>query len=288
MSNPIVDWSYESRADELEAIRWYLTRRLDQQTKLDPELGIAVNAYEHLRHVVKLPDLGRFIRVPLKPFRTSSWLWADRGTAQWLKIPEFPKLPFTKLCAASQNTVLGYFNAEYPAFYPMDITEVADWGVLKELSKLAKDAKHSERRVVAEVELSESLHSVIVFSIDFSAGAERAEHWFKRWHQENKHRFAKTGRSQAGTRAKNNPLGELKDLAVARLLALHSFNQTEASRWARTNRPLDAEGRVIRWFNRRNAKKPGGGASRLFNDPRNWDRAARRFEKNLRTFLVSQ
>ena len=69
MSGSIIKWSYASRADELEAIRWYLTGRLDQQTKLDLEWGAAVNAHEHLRHVVSLPELGRFVKVPLRPIR---------------------------------------------------------------------------------------------------------------------------------------------------------------------------------------------------------------------------
>jgi hypothetical protein len=285
LSGSIVKWSHASDDGELEAIRWYLTAHLDQQTKLDLEWGAAVNAYEHLRHVVNIPNLGRFVQVPLRFIRTSVGLCADPETGQWLKIPEFPELPFTELSPRSKNTLFTYFKAEYPAFYPMDITEVADWGVLKDLSRLAKDGKRSEETVVAEIEVS-SQHSAIVFSVDFSAGAKRAEYWFtKRWLKENKHRFAKDGRSQAGTRAKNNPLVELKDLAVARLLALHSFNRIEASRWARTKQPRDSEGRVIPWFNRRNAENAGA-ASPLFKDLRDLDRAARRFEKNLQAYLV--
>lgn len=282
MSNPVVEWEYASIDDEREAIRWYLRRHLNAETKLDLELGLAVNAYEYLRHVVKLPDLGRFIQVPLKAIRTGVWLSADVKAE--LEIEEFPKLPFTKLSTASKKTVLGRFNAECPTFYPMDITEVADCGVLRDLAQLAQDGKHSEGRVVAEVQVSPQ-HSAIVLSIDFGAGPKRAEYWIKRWIEENKHQFAKAGRTLAGTRAKNSPLIELKDLAVARLLALHSFNSKKASQWARTDRPRDSDGRVIRWFNRRGAKNAGA-ASPLFKEFRDWDRAAVRFEKRLQAYLV--
>ena len=253
MSGSIIKWSYVSRDDELEAIRWYLTGRLDQQTELDLKWGAAVNAYEHLRHVVNLPELGRFVQVPLKLIRTGVLLGTDVKTE--LKTPEFPELPFTELSTTSKNAVLFYCKAECPTFYPMDITEVADWGVLKDLSKLAKDEKNSEKTVIAEVEVSPQ-HSAIVCSVDFSAGAKRAKYWIERWIEENKNRFAKSGRPQAGTRAKNNPLVELKDLAVARLLALHSFDPIKASRWARANQPRNSEGRLIPWFNRRNAGMP--------------------------------
>jgi hypothetical protein len=285
VSNPVVEWSYRSRDDELEAIRWYLTGHLDAQTKLDLEWGAAVNAYEHLRHVVKLPNRARSLQVPLKLIRTAWYFLADAKTE--LHLPQFPELPFGKLSPTSKNSVLRRFNgAEYPAFHPMDITEVHDWGVLEDLAKLYKASKRSEDTVVAEVEVSPQ-QSVIVCSIDFDAGPARAEHWFKRWIETNKHRFAKAGRSQAGTRAKNSPLIELKDLAVARLLALHSFNSNEASRWARSNQPRDSEGKKIPWFNKRSAKN-GGAVSALFKEHRDWNRAASRFEKNLLTYLVRQ
>jgi hypothetical protein len=284
VSSSITKWSYTSRDGELEAIRWYLTGRLDQQTELDLEWGAAVNAYEHLRHVVNLPALGRFVQVPLKLIRTGVWLQADVKAE--LEIPEFPKLPFSELSSTSKNTVLRCFNAEYPAFYPMDVTEVHDWGVLKDLEKLYKDGKHSEKTVIGEVEVSPQ-HSVIVFSVDFGSGPNRAKHWFNRWIEENKHRFAGDGRALAGDRAKNSPLVELKDLAVARLLALHSFDHIKASTWARTDRRRDSEGKVIPWFNRRGAKNAGA-ASPLFRDYRNWNRAAARFEKNLLSYLVGQ
>jgi hypothetical protein len=287
LSGSIVKWSRASDDGELEAIRWYLTGHLDRRTKLDLELGAAVNAYEHLRHLVNIPELGSSVQVPLKPIRASVWLRADPKTGQWLKIPEFPELPFTELTPSSKKTVFSYFKAEYPAFYPMDITEVADWGILKDLSRLAKDGKRSEERVVAEIEVSPQ-ESAIVFSVDFSAGAKRAEYWFtKRWLKENKHRFANDGRRSSGTRAKNNPLLELKDLAVARLLALHDFDRTKASRWAWSNQPRDSQGKVIPWFNRRNAKYAGA-TSPLFEDLRDWNRATKRFERNLLTYLVRQ
>ena len=42
-----VEWPGKSRRRELEAIRWYLTGRLDVDTKLDLSLGNAVADYEY-------------------------------------------------------------------------------------------------------------------------------------------------------------------------------------------------------------------------------------------------
>jgi hypothetical protein len=75
VSGPDVKWSYASRDDELEAVCWYLTGRLDSQTKLDSQLGAIVNIYEHLRHAVTLPDLGRFLQLPMRAIGACEWIW---------------------------------------------------------------------------------------------------------------------------------------------------------------------------------------------------------------------
>ena len=61
MSDENIKWDYASRDFELEAIGWYLTGRLDSQTKLDSRLGAGVNAYEYLRHAVEVPNRRRFL-----------------------------------------------------------------------------------------------------------------------------------------------------------------------------------------------------------------------------------
>jgi hypothetical protein len=268
-------WDYASREAELEAIGWYLTGRLDANSKLDLELGTAVNACEHLRHAIKLPGIGRFLKVPFKRARTAVVLSADFKTGQWLDIPEFPQFPCTKFSPSSREALLNYFNAEQPAFYPADIRELEDWGVLKDLSKLAKSSKHAKQTVTGEIGVFRQT-SVIPFTVDFSARLKVVERSFQRWKEENRSRFAKDGRSLAGTRAANNPLVELKDLAVARLLYLHSFDVRQASKWAHDSQPLDASRRIIPWFNKKQDAKE---RSRLFEDSRDWDRALKRFEK---------
>ena len=83
MSSSITKWSYTSRDGELEAIRWYLTGRLDQQTELDLEWGAAVNAYEHLRHVVnrmRIHSADSQIKVdPAEDFQSGRLLSRKKG-----------------------------------------------------------------------------------------------------------------------------------------------------------------------------------------------------------------
>jgi hypothetical protein len=281
----LLKWDYASREDELEAIRWYLVGRLDVQTKLSSQLGAAVNAYEHLRHAVKFPTFQQSFRVQLKLVGISIQLWTDPVTGRLLLAPEFPARPFTKLSPGSREAVLRDFEPKLLAFYPTAIWELDYWGVLKKLSELAKD--DAEETATGEVEVFSQV-SVIPFTVDFLAGVTGAQQSFRRWIKENKHRFAeRDGRSLAGARAKNNPLGQLKDLAAARLLALHNFDPAQASRWAWENQPRDSQGRVIPWFKMRNAKtRKTKEASPVFEDLRDWNQTAKRFEKNLDTFLV--
>jgi hypothetical protein len=285
VSDPFPKWGYSSPEEELETIRWYLVGRLDLQTKLDPRLSVGVNAYEYLRHAVHLPNLGRFLQVPMKSIGACEAIFPDPETGQWLKVPEFPKLPFPKLSLSSKEIVLEFLNAKYPAFNPVDIAELAYWGVLEELLELAKITKGSERIVPAEIEVFRQT-SVIPFAVNFGAGVKEAERSVQHWIRENRHRFAKDGRSLAGARARNNPSGELKDLAIARLLYLNDFNIQEASKWARKSRPRDSDGRLIPWFNKRGGR--GRWFSGPFKDQRDWTRALERFKKNLQAFLGSQ
>jgi hypothetical protein len=285
VSEPIIKWSYSSRDDELEAIRWYLVGRLDPQTKLDLRLSIGVNLYEYLRHAVHRPNPGRFLQVPMKSIGACEVIFADPQTGQWLKIPEFPKLPFPKLSLSSKAIALEFLNAKYPAFNPVDIAELAHWGVLKELSELGKIAKGSEQIVPGEIEVFRQT-SVIPFAVNFGAGVKEFERSVQHWIRENRHRFAKDGRSLAGARARDNPCNQLKDLAVARLLSLHGFDIGEASKWARRSQPRDSEGRLVPWFNKRGGR--GRWLSGIFKDQRDWMRAVERFQKNLQAFLGSQ
>ena len=83
-------WSYASPDYELDAIRWYLTGRLDAETKLDSALGTAVNAYEYLRHAIELPALRelsadqKFLHVPRKFPGGGTLLSPDPETGQSL------------------------------------------------------------------------------------------------------------------------------------------------------------------------------------------------------------
>jgi hypothetical protein len=287
---PIIEWDYASREDELEAIRCYLTGRLDLQRKLDLRLGTIVNIYEYLRHAVKfpfpenpdLPNHGKVLQLPMKAIGACELIWPDLETGQWLKVSEFPTLPFTKLCESSRGVVLSFLEAQSPAFHVLDITELADWGLLDEFSELAEVSASSKERVPAEIEFSEG-KSVFAIEVNFGAGVKAVDRFYERWKEENRHRFA-NARSLAGVRANAGCLLGLKDLAAARLLALQDYDPIEASQWAQTNQPRDPEKRRIPWVN----KRKGKGRSLLFRNLRDWDRAVNRFGHNLHSFLVSQ
>jgi hypothetical protein len=287
MRKPIIEWDYVSREDELEAVRWYMVGRLDVRTKLNPQLGASVNAHEHLRHAVKFSTSQRSFRVHLKLVGETIQLWADSTGQLFCNVPEFPKLPFTKLPPDSRKAVLWQFEPGLLAFYPTAAWKLEHWGVLKKLSELAKDWIDVEGPVIGEVEVFSQV-SVIPFTVDFGASVTEAQRSFGRWIKENEYRFAeKEGRSLAGARAKNNPLGELKDLSVARLLALHKFDPVQASRWAWENQPRDSQGRIIPWFKMRNTDvRKSKKASPVFVDLRDWKQTVERFEKNLEAFLV--
>jgi hypothetical protein len=282
VSDPItIEWDYASREDELEAIRWYLTGHLDLQTKLDLRLGTAVNIYEYLRHAVKRPNL-KFLQLPMKAIGAYELIWPDPETGQWLKVPEFPQLPFTKLTADSRETVLRFLDAKFPAFQDVGVQEFVDWGIAKALSKLAKVSKYSKERVIAEVEVCPQI-SVIPFVVDFSKGPKEAERAAVDWIRQNRHRFT-DGRSLAGRRAGDNPCLGLKDLAVTRLLYFHNSDVKEARKWARKSHPRDPNDHLIPWFNKRGAKP----FSDVLKDPRDWMLAVPRFKKNLQGFTCSQ
>ena len=290
MSDPvIINWDYASGDDELEVVRWYLAARLDLQTKLESRLGISACAYEYLRHAIKLPmievpRLGKALQIPMENIGACQWIWPDRETGRWLAIPEFPQLPFAKLSLNSRRTVLEFLDAQYPAVSDIDIAEFADWGVSETLSELAKVSEHSKERVIAQAEVF-ARTCVIPITIDFGRSLKEAERSAVDLIRQYRDRFA-DGRSLAGRRAVNNPCAALKDLAVARLLYLHSFDIQQASKWARKFQPRDSDGRLIPWFNKRGGR--GKAFSGVFKDPRDWMLAVRRFGKKLQGFACSQ
>jgi hypothetical protein len=171
---------YASREGELEAIRWYLAGRLDVHTKLNSQLGAAVNAYEHLRHSIEFASYQQSFRVQLKLVGISIQLWVDPVTGRLLSAPEFPELPFTKLSPGSRVAVLRNFEPKLLLFYPTAIWELDYWGILKKLSELAKDSNNAEGTATGEVKVFSQL-SVIPFTADFGAGITGAQRSFLRW-----------------------------------------------------------------------------------------------------------
>jgi hypothetical protein len=265
-----VNWKYASPGDELEAIRWYLTGRLDARTKIDAILGAAISAYEYLRHAIEHPAF------PKNPFSDAYAL------SVFCKMPEFPRLPFSKISLADRNDFLFLFNTEQSAFFPAWILELADSGVLERFAQLALTSRERSARERAEVQIAPG-KSVIAFQVNFGVGKAAVKRGFGRWLARHKARFGRESRAKAGARAKDNPCAKLKDLAAARLLALHDFNVEEASRWARAHQPRDSGGRSIPWFRSRYGSDP---RSPLFKDLRDWRSSLHRFDRNVEALVA--
>jgi hypothetical protein len=90
----------------------------------------------------------------------------------------------------------------------------------------------------------------------------------------------KEGRACAGQRTKDYPCPKLKDLAAARLLALHKFDLAEANKWAEQNQPRDRNGKRFAWF----GNKARNSSGPLFQVAREGRRSLARFERNFHNF----
>jgi hypothetical protein len=104
-----VKWPYESRERELEAIRWYLTGRLDIDTKLDVSLGNAVAAYEYLRHVAGTPAFPNWKQLQKDP-EAALELYLKPDIARILLANRFPKAPFYRLSKKTQRQIKFWFS----------------------------------------------------------------------------------------------------------------------------------------------------------------------------------
>jgi hypothetical protein len=151
---------------------------------------------------------------------------------------------------------------------------------LGQLLELAKSIASAEDYVPAEIQCGAD-RSVVCFTILFGCEPEAARKGFEHWLEVNAHRFTKGGRAGAGRRAKENPTYRIKDLAAARLLALHHL---AANNWAKRNQPRDKDGKHFAWF----GNKARNSRGTLIQVPREGRLLLVRFEQNVLDILRSQ
>jgi hypothetical protein len=272
-----VHWHWESIDDEYRANRWYLTGRLDVDTKLDRSLANAVEVFEYLRHAAADPIFLNWKERCQEDPDLAGLLNLCCGIGEIVLSEGFPKLPFFRLPPENKEEIRCWFGASAARWE--DFRDLHAQGI--NLIEFCDRIEEGED-IHAESEANEK-EGVFHFMIPYSAGISAAQREFARLLQANRFRFPK-GRALAGARKKGNPLSRLKDLVCARLLALHDFKYKKVNNWVKYYCPCAKDGTKFPVF----GKKRKNSGDPLFKATRDAHRALARFEKNLARFLPSQ
>lgn len=280
-STVLANWRYECRNDELEALRWYLTGRLDVNVKLTYPLGNAVAIYELLRHLSTPPEYPDSLTglVQTKPTLALALL-NNPVVAEIVLSNGFREVPFYRLLPKTQAAIIRWISYT-PSVYCEDIRALHARDVYQKQIERAQAMAAADSYVPAEIKCSPEV-SVISFTIFHSHGLASVQRGFAQWLKANKHRFPKGGRAAAGLRQKDNPCYKLKDVAVARLLSLNKFDPDEANTWTEYNQPCDKDGKHFAWFRNKGENSRGP----LFRNRRDWKRSLNRFEKSVANLIA--
>ena len=237
--------------------------------------------YEYLRHVAAAPGSPNWKQLQ-KDSEVALELYLRPEIGRILLANGFPKEPFYRLSKKTQRQIKFWFSHDMsPAIRCEDIRVLHRLGVFTQLAEQAEAIAAAGGYVPAEIQCGPDW-GVVCFSFFSDCEPEAARRVFDQWLEVNAHRFKKAGRAGAGRRAKDNPLYRIKDLAAARLLALHDFDHTAMNNWTARNQPRDKDGKHFAWFGNkaRNSRGP------LIQVPREGRLLLARFEKTLHNFCV--